>query len=149
MSLIVAGGGQAVDGWRAQISRAGLSDRIRLLGFFDRIKELLAAADLLVSPVRYEAYGLNVQEAICRGIPALVSGRAGIAERYTPELSEMILPDPGDENDLVDKLQRWRTEVNNWKQRFFPFAETLRHHTWHRMAHQIVTLAETQEHSSL
>ena len=37
---------------------------------------------VLVSAPRHEAYGLNVQEAHCRGLPDLVSASAGVAERY-------------------------------------------------------------------
>ena len=69
VDLVVAGGGQRVGDWRHQVARAGLAHRTRLLGFTDRVFDLLGAADLLVSPVRYEAYGLNVHEAICRWCP--------------------------------------------------------------------------------
>ena len=80
VDLVVAGSGSALGMYREQVSQWKLQDRIRMLGFCDRVRDLLAAADLLVSPVRYEAYGLNVQEAICRGVPAIVSSAAGVAE---------------------------------------------------------------------
>ena len=38
-------------------------------------------------PARYEAYGLAVHEALCRGLPALVSASAGVAERYPADLA--------------------------------------------------------------
>ena len=69
--LAAAGGGGRLAWWRECAARDGLAPRVRFVGFTDRIYDLLAAADLLVSPVRYEPYGLNVQEAICRGVPAL------------------------------------------------------------------------------
>lgn len=140
--LIVAGGGQAVAEWRERIARAGLSEQIRLLGFSDRVAELLAAADLLVSPARYEAYGLNVREAICRGVPALVSGRAGVAEHYPPELAEMILPDAEDVDGLAGRLLQWRSKAAYWKDRFLPLADKLRSYTWADMARRIVAQAE-------
>lgn len=143
--LVVAGGGREVVRWQTQVAQAGLGGRIRLLGFTDRIADLLAAADLLVSPVRYEAYGLNVQEAICRGVPALVSSGAGVAERYTSNLTEMILPDPEDVADLVARLLRWRSNIDYWKGQFLPLAEALRSYTWAGMAHQIVSLAENRD----
>jgi glycosyltransferase involved in cell wall biosynthesis len=140
--LIIAGGGSGVAKWQFEIKRAGLSGRIRLLGFTDRIAELLAAADLLVSPVRYESYGLNVQEAICRGVPAMVSSSAGVAERYTPNQAEMLLPDPEDVDDLVLRLLRWRPLMDYWKEQFLPLARTLRSYSWADMAHDIVSLIE-------
>ena len=62
--LVVAGGGRQVEHWRRLAAQ--ISPRIHILGFTDRVRDLLAAADLLVSPARYEPFGLNVTEAICR-----------------------------------------------------------------------------------
>ncbi len=140
--LIAAGDGNGLPRWKSQIAEAGLASRARLLGFTDRVRDLLAAADVLVSPVRYEAYGLNVQEAICRGVPALVSYQAGVAERYPVELSEMLLPNPEDINDLVDRLLRWRSRMSSWTRAFQPFSDALRSYTWRDMARRIVEIAD-------
>lgn len=140
--LLVAGEGRGLGAWRARVASAGLGGRVRLLGFTERLSEVYAAADLLVSPVRYEAYGLNVHEAICRGVPALVSGRAGVAERYPAELREMILPNPEDADDLARRLRRWSADPLGWKERFAPLAAVLRRHTWEDMARQLVAFVE-------
>jgi glycosyltransferase involved in cell wall biosynthesis len=141
--LVVAGDGAALSRWKSEVAKAGLDGRVRFLGATDRIKELLAAADLLVSPVRYEAYGLNVQEAICRGVPALVSSCAGVAERYTDALVPMLLSDPNDVEDLVRKLLLWRSNPLYCKQQFEPLGARLRRYTWADMAAQIVSIVET------
>ena len=96
VDLLVAGSGPAAPAWHAKVKAAGLEHRIRLLGFTDQVKSVLAAADLLVSPVRYESYGLNVQEAICRGVPAMVSASAGVAEQYDAGFAPLLIPDPED-----------------------------------------------------
>jgi glycosyltransferase involved in cell wall biosynthesis len=142
VDLIVAGGGRALPGWRRGIARAGLESRVRLLGFTDRINDVLAAADLLVSPVRYESYGLNVQEALACGIPAIVSSSAGVAERYPAELNDLLLPNPDDVHDLSMRLLRWRASVEECKCKIAPLAATLRAWTWHDMAAQIIAVAE-------
>ncbi|HLL48166.1 MAG TPA: glycosyltransferase, partial [Longimicrobiaceae bacterium] len=111
--------------------------------FTDRVPELLAAADLLVSPVRYEAYGLNVQEALCRGLPVVVSGRAGIAERFEADLADMVLPDPEDAAELARRLARWRAAGEEWKRRVQPLGAVLRRRTWREMAHEIVERVES------
>jgi glycosyltransferase involved in cell wall biosynthesis len=146
--LIVAGGGPALPLWQGRIAQAGLARRVRLIGFTDRIPDVLAAADLLVSPVRYEPYGLNVQEAICRGVPALVSACAGVAEQYPPELADMILPDPNNVSDLAARLRRWREDRRGWQTRFRPLTQRLRGDTWQDMAAQIVALAENELQST-
>ncbi len=140
--LIVAGGGQRVRDWRRHAARAGLTPRARFLGFSDRVFDLLAAVDLLVSPVRYDAYGLNVQEAICRGVPALVSANAGIADRYPPSLADMILPDPNDAQDLAARMIRWRSDIDGWKRRIAPLSDAFRRYTWADMAATMVAAIE-------
>jgi glycosyltransferase involved in cell wall biosynthesis len=112
-----------------------------MVGFTNRVFDLLAAADLLVSPVRYEPYGLNVQEALCRGVPAIVSNEAGVAEEYPPELAEMCLQNPNDPNELADRLRHWRADMAGWRERFRPLSARLRSRTWDDMAREIVAVA--------
>ncbi len=140
--LFVAGGGAALDRWQQRSAQAGMVERIRFLGFTDKVRELLAGADLLISPVRYEPFGLNVQEAICRGVPSLVSACAGVVELYPAELNEMILPDPEDVRDLAVRLQAWRKDMDGWRQRFAPLSESMRRRSWRETAADIVALAE-------
>lgn len=142
VQLLAAGSGTGSHIWQQRARAAGIADRVRFIGFTERMNELLAAVDLLVSPVRYEAYGLNVQEAICRGVPALVSARAGVVERYSPELAEAILPDPEDWHDLAERLRCWRADMHGWRERFQSLGDELRAYTWDRMAAGIVDLAE-------
>lgn len=140
--LLVAGGGRGLELWRARTADAGLTDSVRFLDFSERLPEVLAACDLLVSPARYEAYGLNVHEAVCRGVPALVSRRAGVAERYTASLSAMLLPDPEDAADLSARLLGWRRSMQSWKEEFAPLASELSRRTWADVAAEFVALAE-------
>ncbi|HEX8501832.1 MAG TPA: glycosyltransferase family 4 protein [Pyrinomonadaceae bacterium] len=140
--LLVAGGGGGVAGWRARAAASGLGDTVRVLGFVEKVDDVYAAADLLVSPARYESYGLNVSEAVARGTPALVSARAGVADDYPPELGAMLLPDPEDAADLARRLLDWRADVPGWRARFAPLAARLRGRTWDDMAAEFVAHAE-------
>lgn len=142
VDLVVAGGGRGVESWKNQIERAGLSGRVKMIGFTERIADVLAAADVLVSPVRYEAYGLNVHEALCCEVPAIVSASAGIAERYPRGLSDLILHDPEDVDELVKRLLDWRSRLESWKELVKPFAAELRRRTWRDMARDIVEVAD-------
>src|SRR5580700_940399 len=149
VDLMVAGSGPAAPAWQAKVKQAGLEHRIRLLGFTDQVKSVIAAADVLISPVRYESYGLNVQEAICRGIPAMVSASAGVAERYESDCAPMLIPDPEDANDLVQRLLAWRPKKDEWKSRFQPFGDRLRSRSWRDTAVDIVSIACSGEVKSI
>ncbi|HJU11820.1 MAG TPA: glycosyltransferase family 4 protein, partial [Candidatus Binataceae bacterium] len=140
--LVVAGHGRTLSNWRRVASDSGLGARIRFLGFTSRIPDVLAASDLLVSPARYESYGLNVQEALSCGIPSIVSASAGVAERYKPELSPLLLPNSEDSRDLVARILRWRQDMPGWIQRVQPTMKMLRNYTWDDMSRRMVTLAE-------
>jgi glycosyltransferase involved in cell wall biosynthesis len=139
--LVAAGGGASAAMWQERVRQAGLAERVRLIGFTDRVYDVLAAADLLVSPTRYEPYGLNVQEAVCRGVPALVSACAGATEQYPPDCAELILPDPDNVADLAQRLRRWRADMTGWRRRFAALSAVLRDYNWADMAERIVTLA--------
>lgn len=141
--LVVAGSGRRLPHWQHTVTEANLTGRVRFLGFSDRIPDLLAGADLLVSPSRYEAYGLNVQEAICRGVPALASAGAGVAEHFTPDLREMLLSNPDDVDELVSRLIQWRSRMDDWKSRFLPLSRRLLGHTWTDMAKEFLSIAES------
>ena len=96
VDLVVVGAGAELSAWQQRVREAGLSERIRFLGYRRDVPRLLAACDVLVHPAGYEAYGLSVQEALCQGLPALVSAGAGVAERYPTELHDLLLTDPKD-----------------------------------------------------
>ena len=142
VELVLAGGGKASAEVARRLARDGMSNRVRMIGFTKQVFELLAGCDLLVSPVRYEPYGLNVREAICRGVPALVSACAGVAEEYPPELAEMVLPNPEDAEGLANRLRNWRANVAAWKDRFRPLSERLRARSWDDIAREIVAAVE-------
>jgi glycosyltransferase involved in cell wall biosynthesis len=141
--LIAAGGGRGWEQWRAMVQRHAVAGRVRLIGFTDRISEVYAACDLLVSPVRYEAFGLNVQEAICRGVPCIVSSTAGIAELYPPELQEFLQHNPENIPQLTDLIRKWYTNGDAARRAFEPLCSRLRARTWREMAEDIIALVES------
>jgi glycosyltransferase involved in cell wall biosynthesis len=140
-TLVVAGGGRMLEPWRRTVAGAGLGARVRMLGHSRRVAEVLAASDLLVSPTRYDAYGLNVHEAIAAGIPAMVTASAGVAERFPAELCDMLIRDPENSGDLVKRLLAWSTSRAELPRRFTVFSAALRACDSSDMARQIVELS--------
>jgi glycosyltransferase involved in cell wall biosynthesis len=142
VDLLVAGEGAEVAAWRACASAAGVGDRIRFLGFRKDIATVLAAADVLVHPARYEAYGLGVHEAVCRGVPAIVTGIAGVTERLGPAFQDLIVPSPPTTESLSRALRAWRRDVDGWRARAENVGSILRGRTWDDMSAEIMAAIE-------
>lgn len=135
--LLVAGAGAELRRWRALADREGIASRVTFLGYSTDVPALLAAADLLVHPARYEAYGLAVHEAICCGVPAIVSRAAGIAERIPGDLHELLIEDVDSAADLCARFRRWRAEADEFARRTRAFGVQLRARSWDDMARDI------------
>jgi glycosyltransferase involved in cell wall biosynthesis len=142
-TLIVVGAGVEQARWAARAEAAGLRD-VRVLGFRSDVPALLAAADVLVHPARYEAYGLGVHEAICRGVPAIVTAHAGVAERFTADLAPLVLPAATTAEDVAAALRRWSADPAGWRGRFAALSELFRARTWDDMAAEIAGAIEVQ-----
>jgi glycosyltransferase involved in cell wall biosynthesis len=141
--LVVAGGGGRLARWR---EAAAHDDSVHFLGFTSRIREALAASDLLVSPVRYEAYGLNVHEALCCGLPAMVTRTAGVAERFESAMAGALLPEEIGPDDLAGRLRMWRDDLAGWRDRAASTAHRLRARSWDDMAAEIVAAVQQTAH---
>lgn len=141
-TLLVAGGGWRLAGLQRLAARQPGGGSVHFLGFTPRVRELLAAADLLVSPVRYEAYGLNVHEALCRGLAVMVTRTAGVAERFDAGMADALLPDGMTAAVLAERLRAWRADPARWRLRAAPTAARLRAWSWNDMAAELVALAE-------
>jgi hypothetical protein len=138
VDLVVAGSGPAFQKWAAAIGNRALSERIRLLGFSRNVPGILAAADVLVSVPRYEPYGLNVQEALSRGLASITSADAGIAERFPRALLGMLVRDPGDAKDCIRTLRFWRQNADELGGEYETLGRSLSARSWQVMAKEMI-----------
>lgn len=140
--LIVVGAGAELPAWKRRAHAAGVSDRMRFAGFRRDVPEMMAAFDALVHPSRYEAYGLSVNEALCRGIPAIVSASAGVAEHYGSDLRDLLIANSDDPAEMVARLTAWRRRTDDYRELVAPLSAALRARTWDVMAQEVVDLVE-------
>ena len=139
--LVVVGTGAERALWEQRAREGGMGDRMRFLGFRDDVPAVLAALDGVVHPARYEAYGLAVHEALCRGVPALVSATAGVAEHYPPALADLLIGNPDDREEIRTRLQMWRRDLERWRAAVVPVSASLRARTWDAMAAEMADCA--------
>jgi glycosyltransferase involved in cell wall biosynthesis len=140
--LAVVGAGGELEAWRRRAADAGLGDRIEFLGFQPDVRRVLWAADALASPTRYEAFGLAVQEALCCGLPPLVSADAGVAERIPPSMRELLIADPDDATELARRLRAWRGSIPIHRTAALGLSAELRTRTWDDMAGLMATIID-------
>ena len=94
--LIVAGGGELLEGFRAGAAEAGLADRVHFLGAVPHpeLPAVLRAADLfLLTTEPPESFGIVVIEAMACGLPAIASDYPGVR----------AVVDPGETGLLVER----------------------------------------------
>ena len=96
---------------------------------------------MLVHPARYEAYGLAVHEALCCGVPALVSASAGVAERYPAVLGSLLLDDPNSASEMAARLRSWRGDTSI-AAHAAALGERLRARSWDDMGQEIAAAVE-------
>ena len=137
-SLVVAGTGPELPYWKRRVAESGREGDIRLMGFTKAISTVLAAADALVSPTRYEPYGQGVHEALCCGLTVFVTRCAGISERFPAELHDLLLDNPPDAAQLCRRLLEWHKDIDGYRRRTAPLAEQLCRRTWTDMAADFV-----------
>jgi glycosyltransferase involved in cell wall biosynthesis len=138
--LAVVGAGGELEAWRRRAAEAGLADRILFLGFQSDVRHVLWAADAVAAPTRYEAFGLAVQEALCCGLPAIVSADAGVAERIPESMHELLIRDPDDAAELAARLRAWRGSMDIHRDAALGLSAELRSRTWDDMAALIETI---------
>jgi glycosyltransferase involved in cell wall biosynthesis len=139
--LVVIGRGAQLAEWQQRVAETGMGESVCFLGFRDDVPSIMRAADALVSPTRYEAYGLGVHEALCCGLPAIVSAKAGVAERYPAELSGLLLPDVRDANDLAHHVERCIDGSTYLPGALGALAARMRLRSWDDMSGDIVAAA--------
>ena len=140
--LVVVGGGAELPFWRRRASEAGLAARFQFLGPRRDVHHILRSSDAHVLPSRYEGYSMVTQEAICCGLPAFVSERAGIAARFPRTLNELLLPDPDDAAELAARLYRWREGLGREWPALASFSDELRRYGWDDMAERIARIID-------
>ena len=92
---------------------AGVQDRVLFTGPTDRVERYYAAADALLLPTPYDAFGMVVSEAMASGLPVIVSREAGASELIQHGRNGLLLENVTDAAELVRHM-RSLTENRTW-----------------------------------
>jgi glycosyltransferase involved in cell wall biosynthesis len=75
-----------------QIERLGLQEKVKLLGQWGDISELLAAADVFVLPSRWEGLPMALLEAMMAGLPVIAARVEGVDEVVEHGAHGLLVP---------------------------------------------------------
>jgi len=84
----------------------GISDRIKFLGTYEHIEQLIPCADLIFQPSEHESFGLTALEAMACGVPVLGTNSGGIVEVVEHGVTG-YLADVGD----IDSMALYAIEI--------------------------------------
>jgi UDP-glucose:(heptosyl)LPS alpha-1,3-glucosyltransferase len=94
--LIVVGRDSRMGHYRRFARTHGVDKRVHFMDRQDDVRPYLWAADALVNPALYEAFGIVIAEAMAAGLPVIASQRTGAA------LSMLAGPETGRTLDALD-----------------------------------------------
>jgi glycosyltransferase involved in cell wall biosynthesis len=103
MRFLAAGHGPQQDDLTALREDLELGDRFRFLGRRDDILRLLMGADLFVLASRQEGLPVSVMEAICAGVPLVVTAVGGLPLLLHDGVDALMVP-PEDARALADAI---------------------------------------------
>lgn len=88
----ICGAGQLHDRLQSQIDGLGLQGKVKLLGQWDSIHEILAAADVFVLPSRWEGLPMALLEGMMAGLPVIATRVEGVDEVVQPGEHGLLVP---------------------------------------------------------
>jgi UDP-glucose:(heptosyl)LPS alpha-1,3-glucosyltransferase len=121
----------------------GLEERIRFVGDSPAIERWYAAADMMLLPTLFEAFGLVITEAMASGLPVVTSRDAGAAELIADEEEGLLLDDPTDAEEVARAIRRLQDDPGLRERIGAAARRRAAFHSWDRIAAMTLELYET------
>ena len=117
LRLVIVGEGKEKDNLVNLAGQLGISDRVEFRGFLagEALRECYKTAGAFVLPTREDCFGLVLIEAMCAGLPIIVSRYSdGAAETVTEDVNGYIV-DPYDTAQFTWAIDRTFTDEQTRK----------------------------------
>jgi D-inositol-3-phosphate glycosyltransferase len=144
--LLIVGGSPGADPaatrLREHVERAGLADRVRLVGAVPRAEmpKWYRSADLLVTAPWYEPFGLTALEAMACGVPVVATAVGGLTDTVEAGVTGDLVP-PRDPGALGVALRKLLDDDARRAEYAEAAVERVReHYPWHSTAAKLETI---------
>lgn len=127
----------------------GVDGRVIIQPGTSQIERCYAAADALVMPTPYDAFGMVITEALACGLPVITTPLAGAAELLEDGIHGLLIPSAADVDGLATAMTTMkRAEVRT--RMSVAAADLMREHTWDRVADQTLDVyyAHLERHAA-
>jgi len=91
---VIAGTGPEKENFEAKVRSYHLEDRIKTIGFYADIPQLLAISDVFLLPSTIELHSIAIMEAMRQKVPVVVSRNVGCNDEFIRDGENGILLDP-------------------------------------------------------
>jgi glycosyltransferase involved in cell wall biosynthesis len=128
--LLLAGDGPLKEDLQAEVARLDITDRVRFLGFVNQsqLPALYTAAEVMVLPSQYDAFGVVVNEAILCGCPVIASDSVGAGRDLIAPVDPSFIYPCADVDALSALLRRVLSDQTDLAK--FQVAAAERMKTW-------------------
>jgi len=112
--LNIIGDGEEEENLKELAKKLNIYDQINFLGFRQRgdIIEYYKKSDVFVFPTRRDCFGLVITEAMCAGLPVIVSKYAGGAYDLVEEGKNGFIIDPYDSAKFKERIEFLLSNTN-------------------------------------
>ena len=129
---------------RSAAAAHGVEDRVTMLPATGQIERYYGAADVLVLPTPYDAFGMVITEAMACGLPVITTPFAGAAELMVDGVHGRLVNSPTDISGLAAAMRSLADDADARARMGGAAAALMHDHTWDQVAER--TLAAYAEH---
>jgi UDP-glucose:(heptosyl)LPS alpha-1,3-glucosyltransferase len=120
--------------YAALAASAGVAERVKFIPAVADIAPYYAAADLLLFPTFYDAFGMVVSEAMASGLPVVTSRAAGAAELIKPGESGWLTAEPWDAEQIAAGVRALAGDAGLREKMGAAARSAIESYTWDRTA---------------
>lgn len=118
----------------ALAAASGVADRVTVRPATNQIEQYYAAADALVLPTPYDAFGMVITEAMACALPVITTPLAGASELMTPGVEGLLVESPTDVEALAEAMRALTGSQEHRERMGSAAAALMTAHTWDRVA---------------